>query len=157
MMLKACLAGFTAFALLACNTTTDSISEGSKAKALVNKDWGLVSWRYEPGLNISGENITDNFALLSPCVTDGKIRYSEDSTFVDDEGPTKCEEENNQINTGKWALNKGLTVLTKTYAGGSPETFAIEILNDTSLVISKLDSTLGDETKHKVIFGYSPR
>ncbi len=152
------LAGLTAFALSACNSTTDSAdSEPTKAKALVGKDWHLVAYRYEPGLNISGETITDNFVLLSPCVTDGKARYSADNTFLDDEGPSKCEADNHQTNSGKWSFNQNQTALIKTYSGGSSEAFTIETLNDTSLVISKLDSTLGDEETHKVTFGYSSR
>ncbi len=157
MTLKFVWMGLVAISFFACNTMTDSITQDSKVSALVEKDWRLVSWQFEPGLNISGVIVTDNFALLAPCVTDGISRYESDGVFIEDEGMEKCDEANNQINSGKWSLNKSQTLLTKTFDGGSPQDYTIETLNDTSLVISMLDSTLRYQEVHKVILGYSSK
>lgn len=152
----ACM-GLVAISFFACNTMTDSSTHDAKVSALVEKDWRLVSWQYDPGLNISGVIVTDNFALLAPCVTDGISRYESDGVFIEDEGNEKCDDGNNQINSGKWSLNESQTLLTKTFDGGSPLVYTVETLNDTSLVISMLDSTLRYQEVHKVILGFSAK
>lgn len=157
-MVKLVFIGFFAFVamgFMACNTMTDTSKQDSKVDALIDKDWRLTSWQYDPGLNISGVIVIDNYTLLAPCVTDGYTRFLSDGTFYDDEGPTKCDETNNQFNSGKWSLNKNQTVLTKTYDDGSSQEFAVEMLNDNHLVISMLDSNLRYEEVYKVTLGYS--
>ena len=66
----------------------------SNTQNLCNKNWKLVSFK------LNGIDVTSQF--FQPCDLDDFTRFLVDSTYIADEGPTKCDPADPQTETGTW-------------------------------------------------------
>jgi hypothetical protein len=146
-------------ALAACesNTSPSESANPAKENALIGKRWMPVTDVFHPGIQISGELITDNMMLRQECDHDGTTQFASDGTYTSDEGPTKCSEDAPQTVTGKWSLNTERTQITMTENGGDVQIFDIETLNDTALKISREAAYWDESVEHRQIFGFSAK
>lgn len=109
----------------------------SKTELLTNKNWIELSNSVSPGLpNASGVLITDLYGQYQPCDKDDFLRFETPNVFKSDEGATKCNQSAAQTTTGTWVFNADQTIITITPQNGSPVSFNITELTDSSLKVN---------------------
>jgi hypothetical protein len=156
MRIRLALLSLTACLLLACNSTeSDDSTGGGKSGLLVGKNWKMVSFVLDPGINVNGVIVTDIFAQYDPCMKDGTTKFLANGTYADDEGALKCDPDDPQTLTGTWVFNPAETVLTMTETGDSPISYDIVTLTATSLVVSTSSSDFGDGLNHKATISFT--
>jgi hypothetical protein len=98
---------------------------------LTGKDWRLRS----ASIAAPGQPTIDVYALSQPCSLDDITQYTTPNTVYYLEGPTKCDPLDPQVQTATWGLSTNDTQLSVT-ANGTTNTFTIEELTSTSLILS---------------------
>jgi hypothetical protein len=124
---------------------------------LFNKNWKLTGSKIKPGVKDStGALFTDVYARMSPCNRDGFTTFSANGTFIDNEGPTKCDAADPQTTKGTWTLNANRTLLTLLWEGNTtPSEFKLEALTPTLLEFSDDKQTWEDGKVHKLTYIFS--
>ena len=77
----------------------------------------------------------DLYAAAAPCTRDNLLQFTAPSTFVYDEGPTKCDPSNPQTRLGTWKLDSDGKQLTVN-EGGYTSVYSIDELTATSLKLT---------------------
>ena len=80
----------------------DTPATTAKVGFLTNGTWRLSAVVSDDDGNGSYE--TDDFATYNSCFTDGIITFKSNLQFEFNEGPTKCDPADSQIETGTWSL-----------------------------------------------------
>lgn len=112
----------TAASFVSCDK--DNVEVNSNGKRLVEiGEWKLVTLKVGP-----------SEIPLDPCKTDNVFTFGESNQFTMDEGPTKCDAGDEQMQTGEWLLASDDTTLTLTLDGTTKLTRIVE-LTDTKLIL----------------------
>ncbi|MEN9609976.1 MAG: hypothetical protein RLZZ628_790 [Bacteroidota bacterium] len=115
--------------------------EKTKIELLTEKAWLTTAIAVNPGIPAGNATITDLFSQLQPCVNDNMLTFSADKTYLEEEGATKCNASDAQtVETGKWSLNEGETVLTKVGTDKITRIFDLIELNGTTLKMNETKS-----------------
>ncbi|MBN8703156.1 MAG: lipocalin family protein [Bacteroidetes bacterium] len=100
------------------------VDEPTKAnkELLINKNWKMTSLMF---------GTIDFYSTIAACESDDISIFSADSTFVIDEGLTKCNTADPQTkSTGVWIFIDNDTKLVMTPTTGNPDTGAIVQLDE---------------------------
>ena len=119
--------------------------EKSKMELITSGNWKLVSGQERTGNAAWQENIQ----TYSPCELDNYIKFSTNSTFELNEGPTKCDPQDDQSINAPWAFENGESSVN-IYG----EVLAIEELSGSKLVLTYFDAFGGTTTYYKQVFSH---
>jgi hypothetical protein len=104
------------FVLFCCIGLTISCGKDEKTtiEILNAHPWRISSATISPGITnpANGSVVTDLLALAGSCLADNVYSFTVDSKYVVDEGPTKCDPSDPQLETGTLSLstdNKSFT------------------------------------------------
>ena len=113
-------------ALNACKKDDDK--PVSKSSLLTTGTWAMTAAVTDD----DGDGIfeTDEFAAFDACFTDNIWTFNSNGSAVVDEGSTKCDPADPQVETGNWQMTNNETNLT--IAG---ETYLIEQLDANTLIL----------------------
>jgi hypothetical protein len=95
--------------------TGDSKIDGtpSKVDLLTGKTWKPTEATIEPAIDMNGDGTANTELVASgeipACQMDDTETYDDDGTYITDEGPTKCNESEEQSKTNKWVFNADST------------------------------------------------
>ncbi|MBS4066079.1 MAG: hypothetical protein KGZ74_16075 [Chitinophagaceae bacterium] len=127
---------FTAFT--ACKKKNDA---KSKTQLLTQSAW--LTAKYEEKVNNGA--FVDDFPNWDACDKDDKTIFAANNVATLDEGATKCDPNAPQTQTGTWSFGDNETKLVL-----NGENFTIEQLDETTLVVSRVDVFLGDTYTTKI-------
>jgi len=75
-----------------------------------------------------------------PCIRDNTLVYHTDKTYVNDEGPSRCDSADPQVrDAGRWALNADGSELVVTSDGGTPLAWKLVRCTATEHVIARIE------------------
>jgi hypothetical protein len=114
----------------------------SKSDFLTSGTWALTAAITDD--DGDGTFETNEFATFDPCFTDNIWTFNSNGSAVVDEGPTKCDPSDPQVQTGTWQLTNNETNLT--IAG---DMYSIEQLDANQLI---LILSYGSNSSSKVTF-----
>src|SRR5690606_26096511 len=80
-------------AVSACNKDEKHLTKGQ---------WVLKGMTISPPVM----GFSDIYSTMEACSKDDFIIFKEEGTYVVDEGPTKCDDNDPQTTTGTWSLDK---------------------------------------------------
>ncbi len=89
----------------ACKKDENKEPQKSKTEFLCSGQWYLKVFNINPGVKIGNSTVTDFYATLPPCEKDDFQKFSPNGTAFTDEGPTKCDPSNPQIDEFIWAFD----------------------------------------------------
>lgn len=113
--------------------------DSSRTQMLTGKSWLIASVNIDPGVYLDNQLVTNLTPYYGACLLDNTFTYKTDFTYVFDEGPTKCDPNDPQIDeAGTWAWSNGETQLTHTSQGESYSVM-MNSINATQMVISYTD------------------
>ncbi|HZK08665.1 MAG TPA: lipocalin family protein [Bacteroidales bacterium] len=139
----------------------DDDDSPSKTKMISGKKFFAKAMKIEPGVSTpGGVTITDLYPFLLDCVKDNYTTFSENGTFIDDEGATKCEPGDPQTINGTWEFMNDETQLKQTYGNEYQIYNIVELTNSVlKLSFSQLeDFEFGDgEQLYKVTLEFEAR
>ena len=125
---------FKYFALLPLLTSCDDKKIETNVDYLTQKKWYLESAM----VTVTGggmDTTYDMAAIMPACRLDDFWQYNEDETYVNDNGNTKCDESEEQIQErGTWEFAEEFTVL---YQNSTP--FTIITLNSDLMILRNQD------------------
>lgn len=120
--------------VVSCSKDDDDDDNGSSnltnTSKLCNKNWKLIS------IKQSGVEL---ISLLDTCERDNLTRFNTDSTYTDDEGPSKCDPADPQTLSGTWTWADNETKLVL----DSTDTSTVLSLTPSRLKLSLADTTIG--------------
>lgn len=111
MKSKLIIIGILLFSLAACSkddnsattTPTPTPPQPDKMKLISAKPWKYFAWTVSPGLKDSaGNTFTNYLANLAPCMRDDIFVFEANTNLTIDQGPTKCDPNDDQTNIGLW-------------------------------------------------------
>jgi hypothetical protein len=107
------LAILTFIIMSACSKSKETTpllpgSKDSTAIFLKTGDWKLTVFTITPALN----GITDGLYMQPDCLRDNLWQYAGNNVFYINEGDTKCNEADPQIQQGTWNYDEASKVLT---------------------------------------------
>ncbi len=111
-------------------------SEAEIVAVLTGSQWMRAGLSITPGfdINADGRVITDLFAEEPACAHDDVFTMKADGTWMNDEGPTKCDVDAPQVGTGTWTLNATHDSLyTDDDSDPDPQVAKIAVLNPSGL------------------------
>lgn len=130
-------------ALIAMNACKkDDAKPVSKTDMLTSGTWKLTAAVTDA--DGDGTFETNEYATFDACFTDNIWSFNTNGSAVMDEGPTKCDPADSQVQTDSWQLTNNETNLS--FAG---DTYLVEQL-DASTLILKL--SYGASSSSKVTF-----
>ena len=127
-------------ALNACKK--DDAKPASKADLLTSGTWRLTAAVTD--MDGDGTFETDEYAALGTCFTDNIWTFNSNNSIAVDEGATKCDPSDPQVQTGSWQLTNNQTNLS--FEG---ETYVIQQLDANTLILSQ---SFGTSSSSKVTF-----
>jgi hypothetical protein len=89
----------------ACKKEETQEETKSKQEYLTTGTWRLVGFTINPGIVIGGTNVTDFYSGLPACEKDDFQQFFANGSAVTDEGPSKCDPSNAQLDTFAWEFN----------------------------------------------------
>jgi len=122
-------------AFASCDKKDDDNDNPSKSTSeyLTAGNWKITAMTIDPGIDIGGLVITDFFTMTPACSKDDLTRFNSNGTITDDEGPTKCDQNDPQTTTeGTWVLSADNKTLTITDPEEAPIDLTIVSINDSS-------------------------
>ena len=128
----------------------------SKSELLTSHCWILSEATIAPAAIVNGAVVTDFYALMSLCDRDNLTCLLENGNVYVDEGASKCDPNDPQINTsGTWWFNSDETVLLA-FTDTNPDTIHSELLELSAnrLRIRQTLELLGQP--REVTFAYQP-
>ncbi len=130
--------------LSSCQKGKDIINPPSETVLLVDGPWQLAAQTVDPPVEYNGVPVSNEFAQLLDCVTDNNLNFTSTNSFTEDEGDTKCQENDAQIKrSGTWAFNTDATSITISPTGeGSIEREVVN-LDRTELILTESFSANG--------------
>ena len=114
----------------------------TNTQKISNKNFKLTAATIDPGVPTGGTTITDWYAQMDDCEKDDLINFSENGTYKDDEGATKCATSDPQTTTGTWVWNTNETIITVT-TGTDVTSFDV-LVNDGTTLKVKLTEKIGN-------------
>ncbi|WP_113662101.1 DUF5004 domain-containing protein [Pedobacter nanyangensis] len=162
---------FTILALLSCETPTDYLEPGKDKKegaAITNLEgtkWKVTSMIV--GQEVSGvKNEADLFLIAENCSKDDLVHFNAGGNFIYDEGPTKCDPDAPQQESGTWSLSADKKKLTLTSNiinnTDSPIVYEAAIVNKNLTLTARetisMPNPAGGEIKMTIytIMGFTP-
>ena len=127
-------------ALNACKK--DDAKPASKADLLTSGTWRLTAAVTD--MDGDGTFETDEYAAFGTCFTDNIWTFNSNNSIAVDEGATKCDPSDPQVQTGSWQLTNNQTNLS--FEG---ETYVIQQLDANTLILSQ---SFGTSSSSKVTF-----
>ncbi len=120
----------------------------TKMDLLTASAWKITDIQYKSG---TGAWQSDpSFATSPTCQKDDQLVFKANNTYEFNEGPSKCTASDPQIfDTGAWAFQDNETKLL----WGS-DSFSIDELTETSLIISITDATTTPTLSYRIIFAH---
>lgn len=91
-------------------TTPVTVSIDSTAIFLKTGNWKLTVFTITPALN----GVTDGLYLQPDCLRDNLWQYADNNVFYINEGATKCNDADPQIQQGTWNYDETTKILTFT-------------------------------------------
>ncbi len=141
----------TTFALLAgltlgwtsCSKDDEDGDNGVKPKTktelLTTPTWKMSGLKIDPPMVLEDTTISDLLVNL-PCMQDDNMKYTATEngkgTYREDEGATKCDEEDPQSTNGDWSFNTSETKLTIKDSDGEVTDVNINALTESKLELS---------------------
>lgn len=114
------------FILASCSKDEEEVSK-TRTELLTQADWKIVS-----DMNKSGSDPwNDEISSYDACELDNYLSFKIDHTAVYDEGATKCDPSDPQIESGVWAFTDNDTRINLNGAS-----FTLDELSATTLTIS---------------------
>jgi len=114
----------------------------TNTQKLSNKNFKLTAATIDPGVPVGGATITDWYAQMDDCQKDDLLMFSDNGTYKDDEGATKCNTSDPQTTTGTWVWNTNETIITVT-TGTTVISFDV-LTNDGTTLKVKLTEKIGN-------------
>ena len=127
-------------ALNACKK--DDAKPASKADLLTSGTWRLTAAVTD--MDGDGTFETDEYTAFGTCFTDNIWTFNSNNSIAVDEGATKCDPSDPQVQTGSWQLTNNQTNLS--FEG---ETYVIQQLDANTLILSQ---SFGTSSSSKVTF-----
>jgi len=107
MLISVCLT----ILLGACIKEESKEIKKSNTEYLTTGVWYLRAFIINPGVVIGNNTVTDFYATLPACEKDDFQKFYINGTAVTDEGPTKCDPSNPQLDDFTWSLEVNETKL----------------------------------------------
>jgi len=126
--------------ITSCSKDDDDNNSGgggtpvSNTTKLCNKNWKMTSFKF---------NGVEFISQLDACDVDDFIRFNTDNTYLEDEGPTKCDPADPQTLTGTWNWVANETKLVGSGDGLANDTLNVLTNSGTVLKLGYNDQTLG--------------
>lgn len=92
------------FLIGACKKDESQEVKKSNTEYLTTGVWYLRAFTINPGVVIGNSTVTDFYATLPACEKDDFQKFSANGTAVTDEGPSKCDPSNPQLDDFTWAF-----------------------------------------------------
>ncbi|MFT3705462.1 MAG: DUF5004 domain-containing protein [Agriterribacter sp.] len=70
-----------------------------------------AAWKIKANYSIVGSTRTDLMPTMEACEKDNTYTFKTDNTVIFDEGATKCDDDDDQTDTGTWSLTENETKL----------------------------------------------
>jgi hypothetical protein len=111
-----CLAAALIFGACDDDKGSGPTSATGKAALLTGTKWKNSAHTVLPGVDYEedGVLVTNIFAVEGACVHDDVMSLTADGKWSTDEGPSKCDPSDPQIETGTWAMNSAQDSVTIT-------------------------------------------
>ena len=106
----------------------DDVKPASKSDLLTSGTWRLTAAVTD--LDGDGTFETNEFADFEPCFTDNIWTFNSNGSVAVDEGATKCDPSDPQVQTDSWQMTNNETNLS--FAG---DTYLIEQLDANTLIL----------------------
>ncbi|OGX91494.1 lipocalin family protein [Hymenobacter coccineus] len=100
-------------AIVACSKKGDDPQPLTPTQLLTAQKWRVSS----ATIAGPGQPTIDLTALSAPCKLDDYVQFADPSTYVVDEGATKCDSRDAQTQLGTWAFANNDTQLSISYTG----------------------------------------
>lgn len=109
--------------------TPDPTPQPDKVKLISSKPWKYFAWTVNPGLKDSvGNTFTDYLANLDPCLRDDIFIFEANTNLTLDQGPTKCDPNEDQTKIGLWFFVNNQTAVKM-----NNTTYGLELLTEDSM------------------------
>jgi hypothetical protein len=149
-VLAVCL--FTGSFLIACDEEKSPTSSDSDRKSLIAaSQWKLTAHTITPGVDyeLDGHLITDLYGVSGACVHDDIHTFKADGKWSVDEGASKCDPEDPQVEQGSWSMNAAQTEITlQSELDDSPTVFKIVSASSSQLKVTLTSTDWDDEAEH---------
>ncbi len=133
------LALLAASSLSACKKDKEDAKPKTKSEIIVDKKWRINA--ATASFTANGRPTTqDLLPFIDDCEKDNFTTYKGDKSFVDDNGPTKCDPTDSQTQNGTWDLSSDQSKILITYPGQSTETANLTELTGTTMVWEQEDT-----------------
>jgi hypothetical protein len=95
------------FMLTACENDKSAGPTGGKTGLLTGAKWKISAHTITPGVDEDGDGVltTNLFSSEGSCTQDDVTQYSANGKWSVDEGATKCDPSDPQVETGTWKLD----------------------------------------------------
>ena len=111
----------------------------TKTELISGKNWKLTGGIINPAADFgTGTPTTDAYSQVNNCRKDDLLRFDTPNVYKQDEGATKCSASDLQTETGTWAFSMNETKITTSIASGSPKTYNLVELTETTLKTSEV-------------------
>ena len=117
--------------LISCDKDEDVIYT---SEMLTNGSWKLIEYRSD--YDKDGVYEENTYVLMGECNTDNIYTFLSNGTFIQDEGPAKCDETYPQTQTYTWSFQDNTASLQM-----AENKFNIEKLNATTLILTRRERT----------------
>jgi hypothetical protein len=158
-VLAVCL--FTGSFLIACDDgKTPTSSDSDRKSLLVASQWKLTAHTVTPELDYEGDGhlIADLYEVSGACIHDDIHTFKADSKWSVDEGASKCDPEDPQIEQGSWSMNATQTELTlQSELDQSPTVFKIASASSSQLKVTLTSTDWTDEVEHTETLTFTTR
>lgn len=141
-----------ALILGACDSSnTTAPTQTDRSAMLVAAKWKMTAQTVTPGVDMDGSGtlITDAFAYMGACEADDVTSYTADGKWSTDNGASKCDPADPQIDLGTWSMNAAKDSITiTTPRDGSVEKYKIDSFSATEFKATSTSIDFGDGKAH---------
>lgn len=135
----------------------ETVIPKSKTELLTSAPWKATAATVAPPVEVApGIFISDFYAFMEACEKDNLIIFKADGTGMDDEGATKCDDNDPQIEDFTWSFNANETTITQSYEDDEDQVLTVKTLTETTLQVSFVEDDGNGGTYTITITGKHP-
>lgn len=143
--------------MASCKKDDGGDSSPSKTDIITSGEWQFTAVTMNPGYvnPLTGDTITDFFAYMDACDKDNTIDFKRNGTVIEDEGATKCDDNDPQSTTDNWKFLNSATQL-QIYSDTDTTLLNISSLSSSEIITTSQDEdALGDGVSREMTFTLS--
>ncbi len=144
MVLTCCVA----LVLLSCKKDEKS---KTKTELLTNGSWHVTAYTVDPAIDWDGDGTdeTNVYPVIEPCIKDDHTTFFANGTGELDEGPSKCDPNDDQIIPIAWAFDQSESQLIV-----QSISYIVETLTESQMVLKEIEVISSVTVTHTVTFGH---